>query len=450
MSYPVDIVVLSNIPKELGPNVEVRVGLPSKNPRSLPFAHKKLFAERANDYDLFIYSEDDTLITERHINAFLDVTRVLPQHQIAGFLRYEVDRFGKKFYSTVHSHFHWIPQSVERIGDYCFARFTNDHSACHLLTRKQLKMVIDSGGYLVNPHDERYGILETAATDPYTQCGLSKVICISHLQDFELHHLPDIYIGRLGLADSELHRQIEALVNQNGDSQGQLFSVETRFRQERWSKNYYEKCSKDLLELVSDRMENILSIGCGWGATEGALVQKGHTVVAIPLDSVIGACAEARGVKVTYPDFENAYADLSGKQFDCIIFSEVLQHLSDPVKILSKYATLLADDGVIIISAPNFNSLKFRRALASEGISLNARNNFDKTRLHLTTPRVIKQWLEQSNLQTDSARYSSEGRFRQIVSMMPGALKGLVAEQYLLVAGQSHPRVLPQCQTRVS
>ena len=103
-----------------------------------------------------------------------------------------------------------------------------------MLTQKQLKMAIDSGGYLVGPHDERYDLLVTAATDPYTQCGLSKVICISHLQDFEIHHLPDIYIGRLGLADGEFQRQIEALLRNagNGDSRGGLFPVETKLKQE--------------------------------------------------------------------------------------------------------------------------------------------------------------------------------------------------------------------------
>ena len=87
MPFEVDVVVLSNEPKELGEDVEVLVGLPTRNPRSLPFGHKALFAERAKDYDLFIYSEDDTLITERNIRAFLDAIGVLPAHEIAGFLR---------------------------------------------------------------------------------------------------------------------------------------------------------------------------------------------------------------------------------------------------------------------------------------------------------------------------------------------------------------------------
>ena len=94
--FPLDIVVLSNIPKDLGPGVEVIVGLPTKDPWSLPFGHKALFAERMQQYDLFIYSEDDTLITERNIDAFITMTKILPEKYIAGFLRYEISETGKK------------------------------------------------------------------------------------------------------------------------------------------------------------------------------------------------------------------------------------------------------------------------------------------------------------------------------------------------------------------
>ena len=89
MPYLVDIVVVSNIPKALGKEVEVVVGLPSKNPWSLPFAHKRIFIARQNHYDLFIYSEDDTLITQQNIEAFLQVTALLNSNEIAGFLRSE-------------------------------------------------------------------------------------------------------------------------------------------------------------------------------------------------------------------------------------------------------------------------------------------------------------------------------------------------------------------------
>ena len=84
MRHDVKIVVLSNVSKPLDAEVELRVGLPSKNPWSLPFAHKALFVERQDDYDLFIYSEDDTLLTEKHIDSFLDVSSKLRLGRASG------------------------------------------------------------------------------------------------------------------------------------------------------------------------------------------------------------------------------------------------------------------------------------------------------------------------------------------------------------------------------
>jgi len=206
--YDLDLVVHSNVPKDLGAGIEVRVGLPSPDPWSLPFAHKRLFAERADDYDLFLYSEDDTLLEERHIEAFLEVTPKLPEDCIAGFMRYEVDADGRKTYSGMHSHFHWDSRSVSTHGGEVFAHHTNDHAACYLMTRSQLKGAIASGGYLLPPVTSNYGMPETAATDPYAQCGMRKVVCISRFDDFCLHHLPNAYCGKLGLAEDLARREI--------------------------------------------------------------------------------------------------------------------------------------------------------------------------------------------------------------------------------------------------
>jgi len=94
MPMHVDVVVVSEAAKDLGSGVEVVVGLPSKNPWSLPFAHKPIFARRVDGYDLFAYSEDDIGVGEGNIQAFLRLTPQLKPSEIAGFLRYEVDNSG--------------------------------------------------------------------------------------------------------------------------------------------------------------------------------------------------------------------------------------------------------------------------------------------------------------------------------------------------------------------
>src|SRR5208283_4799703 len=115
----------------------------------LPFAHKQIFADRLNTYDLFIYSEDDTLITEKNICAFLRVSAALPADEIPGFLRFEQTEDGSINYPEIHGHFHWDPQTVRSRSKYTLAFFTNEHSACYILTREQLRRAIASKGYLV-------------------------------------------------------------------------------------------------------------------------------------------------------------------------------------------------------------------------------------------------------------------------------------------------------------
>jgi len=438
MTYHVDVIVLSNIPKDLGTDIEVIVGLPTKDPWSLPFGHKKIFAERADDYDLFIYSEDDTLISENNITAFLDVTTVLPDNEIAGFMRYEIDASGKKYISTAHSHYHWLPDTVESHGDYTFARFTNDHSACYLLTRDQLKKAIESGGYLVAPHQGRYDLLCSAATDPYTQCGFSKVICVSPFHDFLIHHMPNQYIGKLGVALNEFELQLRELIAMKMDNQknGQLFQTEKNLPTAKWNKSYYEPCRNDLLELVPQHAESVLSVGCGWGVTEAELVAKGCRVVAIPLDSIIAAVAQARGVTAIPPSFDSGIQLLADDHFDCIIFSNILQHLSDPAGILSRYSKVLSKNGIIVLSVPNLNHIKiWRDYKLSKNFHLS--NNFDVTQLHFTTEKMVETWFNKSGLERVLMKYNFEDRYEKISRKSLGMIDALLASEMVFVGRRS-------------
>jgi len=404
MDYQTDIVVLSDIPKELDGDIEVVVGLPSKNPWSLPFGHKRVFSERENDYELFIYSEDDVLITQKNIDAFLKVTKILPENEIAGFMRFEVDPTGMKYYSTIHSHFHWLPNSVKSFGEFTFARFTNDHSGCYILTKIQLKKALSCNRFHLGPRYGYYGMPETAATDIYTQCKLKKVICISHLDDFMLPHMPNKYIGEIGISKSEVELQIAALmeINKGILPAKQLFNPETNLTHPLWNKSFYELCQNEILEIIPEVVKKVLSVGCGWGATEYGIIQKGMEVVGIPLDSVIGACAKAKGVRITYPDFSVARNGLGEEKFDCLLFSGILHHLPDPLAVLSLFSELLKSNGYVVISAPNFNHISvWAKRFFGDPIFRDFKyiGDFKKSRLHLSTHKTVSNWMKQSGIE---------------------------------------------------
>jgi hypothetical protein len=407
MPYEVDIVITSNLAKNVGPGIEVVAGLPAKNPWSLGFAHKRIFAERLEEYDLFIYSEDDVLIGQKNIEAFLGATAVLPDDEIAGFMRTERDADGKLYFSEVRQHFHWDVTSVRSRGGDVYAFFTTEHAACYLLTRDQLRRAIASGGYLVEPHEGRHDLLVAAATDPYTQCGFKKMICISRFADFLIPHMTNKYVGKGILSGDDFCLQLKKLLAAgcSGHAKGTLFPVETKLYHEHWSKEYYEPCQERLVGLVPLQAAKLLSVGCGWGKTEQRLIASGKNVKALPMDSVIAANAEANGIDVVYGDLETALATLSGERFDCIVFSNVLHLVRDPVGFLKLFIPLLGGTRTILASVPNLNWFREQaRAFRLRGQAAFPQS-YDISGMHATTEPLVRRWLREAGLQVSRIEY---------------------------------------------
>ena len=437
MPYEIDIVVVSNIPKAPGPQVEVQVGLPTSNPWSLPFAHKAVFSERVDDYDLFVYSEDDTLMTQDNIEAFLWATSVLAPDEIAGFLRSEQGPDGTIYYSTIHNHYHWDVRSVRERGGETFAHFTNEHGACYVLTREQLRRAIDSGGFCVPPHEGRYDMLVSAATDPYTQCGFRKLICISRLSQFTCKHLTNKYIGRTGLAAERVHTQIAALLEiaRVGEQPSSPMRVEPKLPGTRWIKSYYEPCNEDLLALVPSAAKKILSIGCGWGSTEETLVRRGMEVIAVPLDKVIGRLAEARGVRIVPAGLQDAPIRLAGESYDVLMISGLIHLVDDPVQVLAKYRALLGPGGVVVVSFPNLQHAavwwrRLKRAPEVRGLA-----DYRRSGMHCTTLSRVTDWLHEAGFEVErSTPVIESGRWRICDRNTLGSLGWLWASDYVVQA----------------
>jgi SAM-dependent methyltransferase len=403
MSFDVDIVVLSNISKDVAPGVKVVTGLPTKNPWSLPFGHKQIFADRVNDYDLFIYSEDDMLVTERNVHAFLNATQVLKDDEIAGFIRFEQDQAGKIYYPEVHANFHWDPSSVRLRKGGVFAFFSCEHSACYLLTRDQLRRAIASGGFLVKPYEGKYDLLCTAATDPYTRCGFTKLIGISSLSDFMVHHLPDKYIGRMGIEQCAFLKQIQALakIGQNGCRPRSLFSTETRLRRAEFSKDYYESVLPKMISLIPEGTRSVLSVGSGSGATESYLATKGYRVTSVPLDPVISSLMKNGTVEILDADFNEAFEDLRGRRFDCVLLSNVLHLAQNPVELLRKLSVLVKDDAVTISLVPNLARIRRRPPMLASGARLTASITYEQSGVQFTSPRIVRSWYRHAGLKVE-------------------------------------------------
>jgi SAM-dependent methyltransferase len=104
------------------------------------------------------------------------------------------------------------------------------------------------------------------------------------------------------------------------------------------------------------QVSRVLDIGCASGEWLYLLKLKGHSVAGIEADPAYAEFGRQEyGVEVRVGSvFDLDVPDLT---FDCITMFHVLEHLPNPVAVLSRIHRWLKDDGVLVIEVPNMNSV---------------------------------------------------------------------------------------------
>ena len=436
MRYEVDVTVISEGPKDVGDGAKVVVGLPSKNPWSLPFAHKAIFAQSVDKYDLFVYSEDDMLVTEANIEAFLRITPFLAPDEIAGFLRYEVCQDGEWNMPDFHGAYHWNVKSVRRRGENVIAEFTNEHAAFYILTQAQLRRAIQSGGFLRGPYEGRYDMLCTVATDPYTSCGMRKVICISRIDDFLIHHLSNRYVGGLGISLTEVREEITTLmmILDNKHPACTLYATESKVLHSKWSKRYDEHPRKEFLAMVPEGIRSVLSVGCGRGATEALLKERGADLTILPLDSVAGAARLRSGFRVVYGTLGEGLETLRDERYDCVMLTNLLHLLPKPGSVIEACAQLVRLGGVLVIGGPNFD---FYRVLIKRVLGMDGHwrlRSFDQSGITVCGPKTIRSQLERDGFHIEAVEWFKQNALRNNTAEPEERLGPFTGRDWLLRA----------------
>lgn len=99
----------------------------------------------------------------------------------------------------------------------------------------------------------------------------------------------------------------------------------------------------------------VLDVGGSSGYFSEALTAKGHTVALLDHDPASVATARARGLDARACDLNStaAFSAVAGRQFDAILFMDVLEHVIDPHTVLLQARALLAPGGRVIVTGPN-------------------------------------------------------------------------------------------------
>ena len=234
-NYKVTVIINSNVPLSIYNVDEVNV-LTLEDYQLLPLTCRKIIWDKRNDYDLFIYGENDHLFLEKHIDNHVEYSKILPKNRITGLIQYEEDDASGKHYPGYHCDFEWDFKSVETYKNKKFAHFSNLHQATFILTQAQLlkigrrinfEKLFFENAFLVKlkrkirkklglklERENIYSVKCKVNTDIYKYGGMKKMICITDFENNLIHHLPNLYIegknGRNKLS-SDSNRMNESL-----------------------------------------------------------------------------------------------------------------------------------------------------------------------------------------------------------------------------------------------
>lgn len=165
--------------------------------RDLALCHRKVMDQAQDDYDLFIYTENDVLITEQNLQTFCELTETLPEPYVAGFIRYERNRKnpddGEMYLPDAHPSSGRVYKGHLFLNGVPCVRLRNLHQGCFVLTRPQLKRALKSPFFHYYNRADPLN-REVGATFVYIGCGLQKVIPIERIDQLMIHHLPDKYL----------------------------------------------------------------------------------------------------------------------------------------------------------------------------------------------------------------------------------------------------------------
>ena len=121
---------------------------------------------------------------------------------------------------------------------------------------------------------------------------------------------------------------------------------------------------------------------------------NGHCVAGIECDA-----ATAEKAREYYDAFQVAdvesFAFPYRREFDYIVFADVLEHLRDPAAVLRRCVPALKETGKIIISVPNIANWIIRLGLLLGKFDYMDRGILDRTHLRFFTLRSLKQLMSE-------------------------------------------------------
>ena len=144
-------------------------------------------------------------------------------------------------------------------------------------------------------------------------------------------------------------------------------------------------------QLMPPSAITILDVGCGAG-DNARLLRTQNTarqITGITLNRAEAELAAADCAAVHVADATSVNLDSLGGPFDAILFSHVLEHVSEPTAVLERFLGCLNPKGSVIIIVPNVLQWRIRLQLMLGHFDCPDHGVLDRTHLRFFTPRTV-------------------------------------------------------------
>src|SRR5438105_2436714 len=98
----------------------------------------------------------------------------------------------------------------------------------------------------------------------------------------------------------------------------------------------------------------VLDVGCGSGALLAELSARGIVARGVDWDSQAISLCQRSGLDATVGDISSGMFEV--RKYRWVVFSHVLEHLHDPIRVLQNASSLLEPAGKLLICVPNSKS----------------------------------------------------------------------------------------------
>jgi 2-polyprenyl-3-methyl-5-hydroxy-6-metoxy-1,4-benzoquinol methylase len=158
-----------------------------------------------------------------------------------------------------------------------------------------------------------------------------------------------------------------------------------------------------IAEMLADvPPKRILDLGCSGGRLAERLRNLGHSVTGV--DSVEIDGVHGRVDRFVLGDLEDGVPADAGGGYDVVIAADVIEHVSRPGSLLRQMTGVVAADGEILVSTPNFAHWYPRIRVAAGMFGYDRRGILDETHLRFFTRRSLLRLVRASGLEVRDLR----------------------------------------------